>query len=584
MTFSTLPLGSRSSQSRPVPALGDLPDGSVDLSPTVSPVSSASSARSSPTIRSSSNTPSKVTQKPSSKLLHRFSFLRSFASSSDPSLSRSPSQPYSRSATSLPSSPASQSAKLSRISTEDILTLFRTRSGSSSSARTSRPSSPPPKFFDSSKSLHRSATTGSGLGINLGIPNRDSKDDSSHSHNAAAISNSPRKRRVSSSAMSPGAGGGRHSSAAKMLPNEKLPVRPSTAPSSPLQPPKKQVKMLNGRIYGAKRYAAQTLANPFANVREEPEFVEWGYGGMGSVQASDGVASDMWKGLQRSERGGALLASSYHSRPGTPTGAVAVGEGRDSDAQSSLSVARRKMSIDIPECGMGNVGAGGEEDDGSGMGWVKRRRAEKEAKARLEQEAKELEKKTQEGRRSPESVDASVYTSTASPTTSLTACTSSASTDLTTPTTSPITSRSPSVVDVKITSSPVSESHDLIATPPCAVIDEQPSKPDSPFVLPAATSKNHHEHHVLTAVRLSANISNTTFSHGHPEPHGRAALVDSSPVDTETTNSSGGEEELSRDSDEGDVDDEDEAQDISRRTALGAGIEKISRYVDVEAR
>jgi len=38
-------------------------------------------------------------------------------------------------------------------------------------------------------------------------------------------------------------------------------------------------------------------ANPFDSAREEPEFVEWGYGGMGSVTASRDVCSAVWKGL-----------------------------------------------------------------------------------------------------------------------------------------------------------------------------------------------------------------------------------------------------------------------------------------------
>ena len=39
--------------------------------------------------------------------------------------------------------------------------------------------------------------------------------------------------------------------------------------------------LLNGRVYGQKRYGYQPK-NPFANVHDEPEFVEWGHGGMGS--------------------------------------------------------------------------------------------------------------------------------------------------------------------------------------------------------------------------------------------------------------------------------------------------------------
>lgn len=397
-------------------------------------------------------------------------------------------------------------------------------------------------------------------------------------------------------------------------------VRSNTAPNSPLARPKKHVKMLNGRVYGGKRYAgehlsphsqqfnlpitAQTLANPFANVRDDPEFVEWGYGGMGSVHASAGIANDMWKGLQRSERGGALLAGSSFGSPSAPVhttgGVVTAGGGRGSGARATSPIARRKMSESVPECGMGNVSAGGgvDEDDGSGMGWVKRRRAEREAKARLEQEAKELERKTQEKRNSADSMDASMYASTASAATSLTACTSTASTDLTTPTTSPLASRSPSMTDVKLTSSPSSESRDL-HSPPSTVTGEQASKSGITHTSPTS-SKVEREHHVLTAV-LSPNISGSSHKH---------ELEPLSPVDTETTtstDSSGDDaEEPSRGSDEegeqDDVDDYEEhevqvsyalvlpkiyehfLQDARRKTALGAGVEKISRHMDVEAR
>lgn len=377
---------------------------------------------------------------------------------------------------------------------------------------------------------------------------------------------------------------------------------------------------------------AQTLADPFANVRDEPEFVEWGYGGMGSVHASAGIANDMWKGLQRSERGGALLAGSSFGSPSesthSTTGAVTAGGGRGSGARATSPITRRKMSDNIPECGMGNVSAGGgvDEDDGSGMGWVKRRRAEREAKARLEQEAKEFKNKPQEGRKSGESMDASINASTASTTTSLTACTSAASTDLTTPSTSPLVSRSPSLVDLDSTSLPT-ESRDLRATS----TGEQPQKSDDTPAHSASVSKDDHEHHVLTAVRLSPNISTSSHKYSHSATHERTPslshtlsqigkdtnngsseqMAPLSPVDTEETTTSassfgGDDEEPSRGSDEGEeqdnVDnDEDEIQvsslpvltttcehvalqDIRRKTALGAGVEKISRHVDVETR
>ncbi|KAL0569647.1 hypothetical protein V5O48_012317, partial [Marasmius crinis-equi] len=89
-------------------------------------------------------------------------------------------------------------------------------------------------------------------------------------------------------------------------------------------------KMLNGRVYGAKRNSkGQPTSNPFANIRDtEPEFVEWGYGGMGSVRhQKDGVGGKVWGRL--------------------------AGDQPDED-----------------------------EDDGGGMGWVKKRREERERKER----------------------------------------------------------------------------------------------------------------------------------------------------------------------------------------------------------
>ncbi|OBZ71428.1 hypothetical protein A0H81_08373 [Grifola frondosa] len=58
---------------------------------------------------------------------------------------------------------------------------------------------------------------------------------------------------------------------------------------------RKQMRMLNGCMYSTRR---NVNANPFMNVRtEEPEFVEWGYGGMGSVKGG-GVGSSVWARVQ----------------------------------------------------------------------------------------------------------------------------------------------------------------------------------------------------------------------------------------------------------------------------------------------
>ncbi|KAI0736791.1 hypothetical protein C8Q72DRAFT_767840 [Fomitopsis betulina] len=107
-------------------------------------------------------------------------------------------------------------------------------------------------------------------------------------------------------------------------------------PRNPTRPRSRSAngtKLLNGRVYGAKR-------NPFANARsEEPEFVEWGYGGMGSVKSS-GDGASVWAKVQS---GGVNIGA--HEQPSGP-------------------------SRPRP--------AGDDDDDGSGMAWVKKRRQLKE--------------------------------------------------------------------------------------------------------------------------------------------------------------------------------------------------------------
>lgn len=120
--------------------------------------------------------------------------------------------------------------------------------------------------------------------------------------------------------------------------------------------------MLNGRVYGSKR---QPPTDPFANVRDEPEFVEWGYGGMGSVKgSSDSKYSVLAKGAP------ALLSHGQSQATKIP-----VGGGRGGAA---VAVERKD-----------GVGGGDDDDDGSGMGWVRRRKLERERLAR-EKEATEL--------------------------------------------------------------------------------------------------------------------------------------------------------------------------------------------------
>ncbi|CDO68906.1 hypothetical protein BN946_scf185000.g49 [Trametes cinnabarina] len=88
---------------------------------------------------------------------------------------------------------------------------------------------------------------------------------------------------------------------------------------------------------------------------EEPEFVEWGYGGMGSVKASAGQ-SQIWSRVQN--------------------GNVAIGNGGEQQQSSARTGA-----------------PSADEDDGSGMAWLKRRREqrEREKKEREERERAEAE-------------------------------------------------------------------------------------------------------------------------------------------------------------------------------------------------
>ncbi|KAK2460642.1 hypothetical protein APHAL10511_007112 [Amanita phalloides] len=108
------------------------------------------------------------------------------------------------------------------------------------------------------------------------------------------------------------------------------------------QTPRRGMRMLNGRVYGAPKRSK----NPFDNVRDEadPEFVEWGYGGMGSVSGrhAAGMGGTRWERL--------------HS------------------GQSSVDPSL---------------------DDGGGMGWVKKRREAKERERKIkEQEAEEINDST----------------------------------------------------------------------------------------------------------------------------------------------------------------------------------------------
>jgi hypothetical protein len=111
--------------------------------------------------------------------------------------------------------------------------------------------------------------------------------------------------------------------------------------------------MLNGRVYGARKNNHRS-GNVFDNIPDkEPEFVEWGYGGMGSVR-SGGI----WSKVQ-SDQKNFLGQNGVRGRPGAP--------------------------------------ATEDDDDGSGMGWVKKRREERERQKLEELAASKAASKTDVG-------------------------------------------------------------------------------------------------------------------------------------------------------------------------------------------
>ncbi|OJT15891.1 hypothetical protein TRAPUB_332 [Trametes pubescens] len=205
---------------------------------------------------------------------------------------------------------------------------------------------------------------------------------------------------------------------------------------------RKQQRMLNGRVYGAKR----NNANPFANVRsEEPEFVEWGYGGMGSVKASAGQ-SQMWQKLQK--------------------GKVAIG----GDENASWGA---RTSAD-------------EEDDGSGMTWLKKRREQREREKKEAEEQQKAEAET--AKDTVESTEESAAdASEAKPEGEVSASTG---------------------VEQKITA-PTSENATITSTPASAT--------------PLASEPLHtpsHEEHITQTVNIPALHKRHHHSHSHSHSHG----------------------------------------------------------------
>jgi hypothetical protein len=256
--------------------------------------------------------------------------------------------------------------------------------------------------------------------------------------------------------------------------------------------------MLNGRVYGGPKHKPPS-GNPFANARDEDvEFVEWGYGGMGSVR-------------------GAKSAGVGTSREGTNWSRLQH-NGRNVVAGSDRA--------------QGNAEADDDDDDGSGIGWVKKRKAARERKEKEEKERAEAQAAAQNTL--PPVLESEDNTSLA-----------------------PTYTRHPSSSSVAtaIPSSPVDESSEHVYT--------------------AVTVPAHLPRHPRRSQPRSTSID-TTMSMATVVP-----IPEEGPLSTESDSESESEDGVRQAEDEyGDDDDEDDDEDKNGRskTALGAGVEKISRH------
>ncbi|KAI1784303.1 hypothetical protein LXA43DRAFT_1066874 [Ganoderma leucocontextum] len=322
---------------------------------------------------------------------------------------------------------------------------------------------------------------------------------------------------------------------------------------------RKQTRLLNGRVYGAKR---NPNANPFANVRtDEPEFVEWGYGGMGSVKNTAGQ-STVWSRVQ---------------------------------ADNNAAGIARKANDD--------------EDDGGGMSWVRRRKEERE---RAKREAEERAKKEEEARENAAEVNAENA--------DVEMNTESEVADAKETDTETDAEGETKAADVEPT-----EKADEAENAPMSPNGTVPSGSTPSTPLASEGQKSHsHLQHITQAINIPAHHRNH-HSHSHSYSHTLAlhhhahslslsridtresgetvrplasplksplvtpklesaerASVSSSDGSTASDDGEDGDNEDSpKDSGFGndeDSEEEDEAQERSRLTALSAGVEKIARH------
>lgn len=225
--------------------------------------------------------------------------------------------------------------------------VMDTHSPVPSNVQHNAPSKPKPSISRQLNLFKRSSTDPTSQPYDLGAPLSRSESIAipSNSNQSRYLSTAPPSSQTRSSTNSLDPDGNHHAIPQNRLHGSSHPASPLTRPKVPTS----GMHMLNGRVYRSKR---QSLTDPFANVRDEPEFVEWGYGGMGSISCS---SNSKYSVLAKDTP--ALLS---HAQK-------VVGDG---------AAREMKDSVDVSDV------AGGDGDDWSGMGWVRKRRQQKERLAR----------------------------------------------------------------------------------------------------------------------------------------------------------------------------------------------------------
>ncbi|KAH6918962.1 hypothetical protein BKA70DRAFT_1416966 [Coprinopsis sp. MPI-PUGE-AT-0042] len=302
-------------------------------------------------------------------------------------------------------------------------------------------------------------------------------------------------------------------------------LRPSSSGGRPKkQPVRKGTRMLNGRVYGGR--GLNPNANLFANAPDaEPEFVEWGHGGMGSVKGVKSAgANSKWQRL---------------------------GASQDEDL-----------------------------DDGGGMSWVKKRKEAREQKEREEREAKEKAEREAADGTIPEAEGESTEEMTieANPTSpsvsESTMATPRASTPNGTVTPNPL---------ARASSASINTHHSASTAVPTTPIISPATSAD------VHTPSSHHlnDDHVFTtmAVPMHRGHRHTRSRDGLSPPaspeENKNSYFDVQVVDKrDSSPSSSGTDSSSEDEMDDEEDDDDDEAEHARQKAMviGAGMEKISRH------